>query len=59
MKKIIFILLILLPINLLAQKMIIIPDRQQKPFQKVLITWHDGIEDAFETAMDAFGIGVI
>lgn len=44
MKNILFILLILLPLSLAAQKMAIIPDGQQKPFQKVLLSWHDGID---------------
>ena len=44
MKKLILLLIVILPLNLLAQKMVIIPDGQQKPFQKVLITWYDGID---------------
>ena len=44
MKKLTIILFLFLPVTLIAQKFVIIPDGQEKPFQKVLLTWHDGID---------------
>jgi len=44
MKKLTIILFLFLPVTLIAQKFVIIPDGQEKPFQKVLITAWDGID---------------
>ena len=44
MKKLIIILFLFLPVTLMAQKFVIIPDGQQKPFYKVLITPFDGVD---------------
>ena len=44
MKKILFILLVFLPLSITAQKMVIIPDGQQGKFQEALINWHSGVD---------------
>lgn len=44
MKKLTIILFLFLPVTLMAQKFVIIPDGQEKPFHKVLITAWDGID---------------
>ena len=45
MRTILFILILVFSWQLSsAQKFVIIPDGQQKPFQKVMITWFDGID---------------